>query len=105
MRYFGIAFGAGDYAYACALEEVRTPEPPVRLRCEFYEPGSVDEVTSLVREAGDQAVVAIGAPMGEERAVDAALRLRGVMPLPYTDAGRAMFRALSNRGLFDPHSP
>ena len=40
MRYFGIAFGAGEYAYSCALEEVRTPEPPVRLRCEFYEPGS-----------------------------------------------------------------
>jgi predicted nuclease with RNAse H fold len=108
LRYFGIAFGSGDYAYACALEEVRTLEPPVRLRCAFYEPGSVDQVAAEVRAAGDEAVAAIGAPMSaapdgrESRECDAGLLLRGVMPLPYSEQGRALFRALSTRGLFEP---
>lgn len=109
MRYFGIAFGQGDFAYTCALEEERTSEPPVRLRCKFYEPGSVEDVAAAVREAGDAAVVAIGAPMsapaeegGEARACDVALRRRGVLPLPYNESGRALFRALSNRGIFEP---
>jgi predicted nuclease with RNAse H fold len=108
MRYFGVAFGPGDYAYACALEEVRAPEPPVRLRCLFYEPGSVEQVAAEVRAAGDEAVTAIGAPMStptgdrDVRECDAGLRLRGVMPLPYGEAGRALFRSLSNRGLFEP---
>jgi predicted nuclease with RNAse H fold len=111
LRYFGIAVGQGDFAYACAVEEVRAPEPPVRLRCEFFEPGSVDQVTAAVRAAGDDAVVAIGAPMSaaaedaDSRACDAALRVRGVLPLPYEDAGRALFRGLSNRGIFEPPAP
>jgi predicted nuclease with RNAse H fold len=108
VRYFGIAFGPGDFAYLCALEEVRTAEPPVKLRCRFYEPGTTDQVSAEVRAAGDQGVTAIGAPMStaadgrEVRAADVELRRRGVMPLPFTDTGRALFRSLSNRGLFEP---
>lgn len=108
MRYFGVAFGPGDYAYLCALEEVRASEPPVRLRCRFYEPGSVDQVAAEVRAAGDKAVTAICAPMSEPaagrdmRECDAGLRLRGVIPLAYAEVGRALFRTLSNRGLFEP---
>ena len=48
MRYCGIVAGGG-YQHLCALEEVREPEPPIRLRAAFFEPGSVEEVAEAVR--------------------------------------------------------
>ena len=39
MRYVGIVEG-GSFQHMCALEEVRTPEPPIRLQATFFEPGS-----------------------------------------------------------------
>jgi hypothetical protein len=41
------------------LEEVRDPEPPVRLSALFYEPGPVDEVAAELRRLGE-VVVGIG---------------------------------------------
>jgi hypothetical protein len=42
------------------LEEVRDPEPPIRLSALFYEPGSPDQVAAELRGLGD-VVVGIGA--------------------------------------------
>lgn len=106
MHYCGIVV-AGNYQHLCMLEEVRAPEPPIRLRATFFEPGSAEDVAAEVR-AAPEAVVAIGAPMGRPsegrqlRACDSELRRRGVFPLPFEDSGRRMFQTLANRGLFMP---
>ena len=106
MRYCGVVAG-GSYVHLCALEEVRTPEPPIRLRATFFEPGSVEQVAEAVR-GFDETVVAIGAPFSPPaegrklRVCDEELRRRGVFPLAYDEAGRRMFQALANRGLFAP---
>ena len=112
MRYCGIV-ASGSYVHLCALEEVREPEPPIRLDAIFYEPATPEQVAAEIRAFGD-AVVGIAAPIrgtGEgdqtgpdeqQRVADTALRVRGVMPAPYTHEGRRMFQALANRGLFSP---
>jgi predicted nuclease with RNAse H fold len=106
VRYCGIAV-SGDYLHLCALEEVRTAEPPIRLQASFFEPGSAEDVAAEVR-AGET-VVAIASPIGGPRAernarvCDVELRRRGVFPLDYEDAGRRVFQALAGRGLFSPH--
>jgi hypothetical protein len=41
------------------LEEVRDPEPPIRLTAVFYEPGSVDQIAEELRRLGD-VVVGLG---------------------------------------------
>ena len=104
MNYCGIAVGP-QFQHLCRLEEVRTPEPPVRLRASFYEPGSVEDVVTELTELGD-VVVAVGAPQtpppeGQRmRACDAALLRRGVSPQPVVDAGLALYRSLEPLGLF-----
>jgi predicted nuclease with RNAse H fold len=106
MRYCGIVTGGG-YQHLCAIEEVREPEPPIRLRATFFEPGSVEEVAAAVRSFGD-AAIAIAAPFSpptegrELRVADQELRRRGVFPLEYDEQGRRMFQALANWGLFAP---
>jgi predicted nuclease with RNAse H fold len=106
VRYCGIVAGGG-YQHLCAIEEVRTAEPPIRLSATFFEPGPVEQVAEAVRGFGD-AVVAIAQPMSpprdgrQLRDCDAALRRRGVFPVPYDESGRRMFQALANRGLFAP---
>lgn len=62
------------------LEEVRDPEPPIRLSALFYEPGSAAQVGDEIRALGD-VVVAVGAPLSSEtRARAAQLTARGVAP-------------------------
>ncbi len=39
MRYCGVV-GLQGYLQLAVLEEVRTPEPPIRLSALFFEPGS-----------------------------------------------------------------
>jgi predicted nuclease with RNAse H fold len=109
MRYCGIVTGGG-YLHLCAIEEVRDPDPPIRLRATFYEPGSAEQVAEAVR-AFDDAVVGIGSPLSEPRdgrdmrVADQELRRRGVFPLPYEEAGRRIAEALAGRGLFGPDDP
>jgi predicted nuclease with RNAse H fold len=109
VRYCGIV-ASGSYVHLCALEEVREPEPPIRLEAIFYEPSTPEQVAAEVRAFGD-AVVAIAAPIGgaregeKSRAADSALRVRGVLPAQYTPEGRRIFQALANRGLFVPEAP
>ena len=105
MRYCGIAVGR-QYQHLCALEEVRTDEPPIRLGATFFEPGSVEAVAEQVRMLGD-AVVAIGAPLtsGDARACDAELRRLGVRPQPALEAGLGLAERLSDLGMFSPDGP
>jgi predicted nuclease with RNAse H fold len=108
MRYCGIVAGGG-YEHLCTLEEVREPEPPIRLKATFYEPGSVEQVAEAVRGFGDP-VVAIGQPLTgprdgrQARVADTELRRRGVFPVAADDGGRRLLQALVNRGVFDPRS-
>ena len=105
MRYCGIVV-VGDFHHLCALEEVRTPEPPIRLRATFFEPGSAEEVAAEIRR--EQSVVAIAAPFSRpregrtSRVCDSELRRRGVFPLDYEESGRRLYQALAGLGLFSP---
>src|SRR5688500_5181087 len=58
MRYCGIVPMQSALQLAL-LEEVRDPEPPVRLTAVFYEPGAVDQVVEELRTLGD-IVVGLG---------------------------------------------
>ena len=58
MHYCGVVMAQRDLQLAL-LEEVRDPEPPIRLSALFYEPGSAEQVAGELRTLGD-VVVAIG---------------------------------------------
>jgi predicted nuclease with RNAse H fold len=89
------------------LEEVRRPEPPIRLAAVFFEPGSAAQLASELRALGD-AVVAIGAPTStpregaSARACDELLLARGVPPVPVHDGARGLAGALDDLGFFQP---
>jgi hypothetical protein len=92
------------------LEEVRDPEPPIRLSALFYEPGSADQLAAELRRLGD-VVVGVGSgagPVAEalglpacEPDVDGAVVPEGAYeetPLFPTDPDR-VFWALQGRRL------
>ena len=78
MHYCGVVPMQNTFQLAL-LEEVRDPEPPVRLTALFYEPGSAKEVTA---ELGRLREVVIGVGPGAE-AVAEGLGL----PIFYPDDG------------------
>lgn len=101
MRYCGIAVGP-EFQHLCVLEEVREPEPPIRLGATFYEPGRVEQVVSQIRSLGD-AVVAIAAPRSDgRRTCDSELRRRGIAPQRPIESGRRLFEALADLGVYEP---
>jgi predicted nuclease with RNAse H fold len=108
VNYCGIAVGH-ELQQLCRLEEMRTGDPPIRLRATFYEPGSPAEVVQEIAALTD-AVVAVGAPQGEPiddrdlRVCDAALRRRGVTPRPPLEAGLALFDGLEDLGVYLPEA-
>ncbi len=98
MRYCGVVT-SGPYQQLCTLEEVRTEEPPIRLRASFYEPGAPEQVAAELRSMGD-AVIAVGAPTTSPaegrhtRVCDEELRRRGVFPLPRDEGVPRLLGAL-----------
>ena len=62
MHYCGVVPMQNTLQLAL-LEEVRDPEPPVRLTALFYEPGSAEEV---VAELGRLREVVVGVGPGAE---------------------------------------
>lgn len=50
------------------LEEVRDPEPPIRLSALFYEPGSADQLVTELRRLGD---LVVGFARGAEQVAEA----------------------------------
>jgi predicted nuclease with RNAse H fold len=107
MVYCGIEVGPPGAHYLCALQEVRTTDPPVRLQARFYEPGGADAIAARIGALGE-VVVAVAAPMTtglrgrERRACDHALRHIGVTPIPYSEDGGRLFEDLSPLGIFAP---
>src|SRR4051794_3086813 len=79
MHYCGVV-PAQRALQLALLEEVRDPEPPIRLSALFYEPGSAADVAEELRALRD-VVVGVGGPTsaGDTQQVLAA---RGVPPAP-----------------------
>ena len=105
MRYCGIVPARG-LVQLTLLEEVRAPEPPIRLRAVFFEPGSAQQVaTELLSLA--EVVVAVGAPLGSPpdaspRLCDELLRRRGVAPQPFDPEVARAASELARLGVFAP---
>jgi hypothetical protein len=79
MHYCGVVAAQRGLQLAL-LEEVRDPEPPIRLSALFYEPGSAAQVAQELSGLGD-VVVGIGGPVADGDSQDA-LAERGVAPAP-----------------------
>ena len=70
MHYCGVVPAHGLLQLAM-LEEIREPEPPIRLAAVFFEPGSAAQVEAELTTLGE-VVVGIGAPAFRGRPVPAA---------------------------------
>lgn len=87
------------------LEEVRDPEPPIRLTAIFFEPGSAAAVAAELSALGD-VVVGVGAPLTlprEEpgrRECDELLARRGVAPQPASRDALRLAELLDTLGVF-----
>lgn len=83
MRYCGVVPLGPAHLQLVVVEEMRDPDPPIRLVGSFFDPGSGAEVASQVRLWEDEVVVALGGPSGpeaSERACDSMLAELGVAP-------------------------
>jgi hypothetical protein len=106
MRYCGVVPASGLLQLAM-LEEVRRPEPPIRLGAVFFEPGTAAQLAAELRALGDF-VLAIGAPLADAwessagRACDELLTARGVPAARAHPGARALASALADLGLFRP---
>jgi len=98
MHYCGVVPMPGALQLAM-LEEVRAPEPPIRLSAIFFEPGSAAQVAAELRSLAG-VVVAVGAPLSEPanggtgRDCDALLRRLGVGPAPASEETRGLSEQL-----------
>ena len=101
MRYCGVVPVMGALQLVM-LEEVRTPEPPIRLSAMFFEPGPAEQVAAEVA-ALPEVVVAVGAPPAEvpERLADGVLHQLGVPARP-PDAATGQLVELLDLTLFRP---
>lgn len=106
MHYCGVVPMQGTLQLAM-LEEVRAPEPPIRLSAMFFEPGSASQVAAELASLGDL-VLGLGAPSGEQgaegpgRECDSLLAGRGVQPQP---ADREIGRLRELLGELAPFAP
>jgi predicted nuclease with RNAse H fold len=106
MHYCGVVPMQGSLQLAM-LEEVRTPEPPVRLSAMFFEPGSAQQVAAELSSLGE-VVVGVGAPLAGPRPgrpgrdCDALLLRRGVGPQRSDRATLELGELLSHLGRFQP---
>jgi predicted nuclease with RNAse H fold len=107
MHYCGAVPMQGRLQLAM-LEEVRTPEPPIRLSAIFFEPGSAEQVAAELRSLGD-VVFALGAPLSEPRqgrdtrSVDEFLRKLGVVPQPRDPVSSELADQLRDMQRYTPH--
>ena len=98
MHYCGVAVAESGHLQLATLQEVREPEPPIRMAAAFYEPGSPEQVAAEVQGLSQDVVVGVWAPMsgpgqGREkvRRCDELLAARGVPPLaPAPEAAAAV---------------
>jgi len=88
MRYGGVVALGPSHLQLVVVEELRDPDPPIRLVASFFEPGSADEMASQLRLWGDELVLALAGPADPEageRSCDAMLAGLGVPPAPRSD--------------------
>lgn len=89
------------------LEEVRAPEPPIRLSAIFFEPGSAGQVAAELDSLGE-VVLAVGSPLAEPlpgrpgRDCDALLLRRGVAPQGADRETRQLAEQLHQLSRFEP---
>jgi hypothetical protein len=106
MHYCGVVPMQGTLQLAM-LEEIRTPEPPIRLGAIFFEPGSPGQVAAELLALGE-VVVAAGAPLAPQspdrpaRDCDALLGRRGVIPQRPDPATQELAGLLSDLSLYAP---
>jgi predicted nuclease with RNAse H fold len=106
LQYCGVVAAQGLLTLAM-LQEVRTPDPPIRLSAIFFEPGDADQVADELRSLND-VVVALDGPLGRpsegrpERACDSLLRSRGVPPKGSDPLMSHMADLLVGLGSFSP---
>ena len=102
MRYCGVV-SANQLLQLAMLEELRTPEPPIRLDAAFFEPASAAQVARELRGLGE-VVVAIAGPQvaGGGRLCDHLLRERGVAPEALHPEVGHLYRELHDLGVFTP---
>jgi len=106
MHYCGVVATHGTLQLAM-LEEVRTPEPPIRLSALFYEPGSAADVARELHTLSD-VVVGVGAQLAGPRNgrpgrdCDALLLRRGVAPQAATQETRLLADMLRDLPTFAP---
>jgi hypothetical protein len=79
------------------LEEVRAPEPPIRLSAIFFEPGSAAQVAAELQSLGE-VVVGISAPLSGRHSE---LERRGVPRLPESPEAARLLELL-DRPMFSP---
>ncbi len=105
MHYCGVV-PAPRLLQLVKLEEVRRPEPPIRLAAAFFEPGTAGQIAAELK-ASDDFVLAIGAPATDalegrpSRACDELLRARGVAPVPAEEESRRLAEAVEPLGAFE----
>src|SRR5215208_924450 len=106
MHYCGVVAAQGSLQLAM-LEEVRTPEPPIRLSALVYEPGSAADVARELLTL-DEVVIGVGAPLAGPRNgrpgrdCDALLLRRGVAPQAATQETRLLADLLRDLPTFAP---
>jgi predicted nuclease with RNAse H fold len=106
MRYCGVVSMQGALQLSM-LEEVRAPEPPIRLSAMFFEPGSAAQIAAELRALGE-VVLGVGAPLGEplagrsRRDCDAQLAQRGVPPQVGSQETQALSKLLDELPAFRP---
>jgi predicted nuclease with RNAse H fold len=106
MHYCGVVATQGALQLAM-LEEVRTPEPPIRLSALFYEPGGAAEVARELLKLED-VVIGVGAPLAGPRDgrpgrdCDALLLRRGAPPPAATQETRLLADLLRELPVFAP---
>jgi hypothetical protein len=100
MHYCGVVAARGLLQLAI-LEEVRTPDPPIRLGATFFEPGGAEQLAAEVHALGP-VVVAVAAARATGRACDELLRRRGVPPAPTDPQAARLFEELRELGVFSP---
>jgi predicted nuclease with RNAse H fold len=89
------------------LEELRAPDPPIRLSALFYEPGSAEQVARELHTL-DEVVIGVGAPLAGPRNgrpgrdCDALLLRRGIAPLAPTPETRKLADLLRDMPSFVP---
>jgi len=94
MRYCGVVPLGARHLQLVVVEEVRDPDPPIRLLASFFEPGSGAELATQLRLWEGELVVALGAPAQSEageRSCDVMLTDLGVAPArPSLELGALM---------------